>query len=299
MDHFKGVRPAANILADRLAAGNMTAAVASRVAYVQQVFASGGRFTQNGYTGLSAGDPNGPSSVWASATGSDLKFNYIGSGTEGNQYNFVLGADHRFDTITAGVFGGFARTKLDGTGSAYKAEGWSGGVYGSVQMTPEVSLTATVGMANQDVAFDRSLGGFRSFGETDRDQTFGSLALAGMYQIDERVIMAPSAGVVFSRSETDAYLDQAGRPIGSAASNLSLGQVGATFYFPSEGFTPFVGGSLNHHLNKSNTDRTYQVVGGGVIIPVGSVNLVASATTMLSKKFEREHTFSLGVTQRF
>jgi hypothetical protein len=166
-------------------------------------------------------------------------------------------------------------------------------------MMPTVALTATVGMGTQDVSFDRSLGGFRSYGDTSRDQRFGSIAMTGTFQVAENVIVAPNAGVVFSRSETDAYLDQAGRPIGASASNLSLGQVGATFYFPSNGFTPFVGGSLNHHLNKSNTDRTYEVLGAGVIIPVGYVNLVASATTMVSKKFESENTFSLGVTARF
>jgi hypothetical protein len=114
---------AANLLADRLASGTLTGAVAARVSQLQQIYASGGRLTQNGYTGMSAGDPNGPSSIWATATGSDLKFDYIGAGTEGDQYSFVLGADHRFDTITAGAFGSFSRTKLDGTNAAYEADG--------------------------------------------------------------------------------------------------------------------------------------------------------------------------------
>ena len=64
-------------------------------------------------------------------------------------------------------------------------------------------------------------------------------------------------------------------------------------------FTGHVSQSLNHQLNKSTADRTWEVIGAGVIVPVGPINLLAGATTMLDKKSEHETSYSLGFAARF
>jgi outer membrane autotransporter protein len=161
------------------------------------------------------------------------------------------------------------------------------------------ALSATIGQGKADVSFKRSASGFTSDGKTNRDQSFGSLALDGLYKINPNLVIAPTAGVVFSRSETKAYFDKAGRPVAAANSNSTLGQVGATLYFPTDKFTPFVGGSLNHQLNRTKGDRSYEVVGAGVIVPFGPVNVAFGATALVGKSGEKETGFNIGFTRRF
>jgi hypothetical protein len=41
------------------------------------------------------------------------------------------------------------------------------------------------------------------------------------------------------------------------------------------------------------------VLGAGVMVPFGPVNVVFGATTLVSKRFERENSVNIGISRRF
>ena len=162
-------------------------------------------------------------------------------------------------------------------------------------------VTAAAGGGHSDVLFDRTSGALRSRGKTRRDHRFGSIGVDSQLAVSTNLIAVPSAALEFSSTNTDAYVDQAGRRIAKSDSDLSLGSLGGTFYYVAPGVLPFVQASLDHQFNgKAGVDPTSFTLGAGVVIPFGpAASLVAGVQTLLWKNHEQETRVNVAIRRNF
>lgn len=291
------------VLNDRVNAYGMQSFIGQRLQAMEMAFSrrGGGVAGTGAYLGRSAGEGDAGPGVWINANGSKLRDNRVGLGVDGHTYSAAAGVDLSRGSFTFGAFGGYGDTKLDGTNSAYRSDGWTLGGYARVAVTPLLRFTGTVGFSDQDVRFDRTIGALRSVGSTDRNQTFGSIAVDSQVALGPQVVAVPQASVLFSDSDTDAYRDSAGRLIPGSNSNFSIGQVGSTFYLTGGSVLPYFGASLNHQFNREGgADRTYGVLSAGVAAPVApTLSVLAGVQTLVAKRGERETSFGLTFRKGF
>lgn len=254
--------------------------------------------SDSGYRGASAGEGATGGGVWFNATGAWLEDKRTGVTKDGQSGAFAFGADHVGETMIVGAYLGYAALELDGPGVRHEADGWSGGAYFSWAASANVQLTGLVGYGRHDVQHDRSFAGLRSFGETERDQVYGALNVSSQWALGDRWVVVPSLGISASRSETDAYRDNAGRAIPGVETDLTTASAGAAAYWRGDQVLPFVAVSFNEELDgPGGQDSSYAAVGAGVEAAIAErLSLALTIQTLVGKAREQET--SVGLTLR-
>ena len=255
--------------------------------------------TDNGdYRGASAGAGAPSAGAWINATGSYVEDKRAGSAQDGYGGAVALGLD-----VTAGdaILGGYvahSRTDLEGPAATYETDGWNGGLYASWSQDPILRLTASVGYGAFDVEYGRNAGALRSFGTTERTQVFGSVAVESQQALGDSWVVIPSLGLASSSSETDAYQDNANRPIAGNKVDMTVVSGGASLFYTGAAWLPYVSASFNHQTDDApGVDRDYGLIGAGVAIPVADrFSIAFTAQALVGKSNETQSTF--GVTLR-
>jgi len=164
-----------------------------------------------------------------------------------------------------------------------------------------VQIIGTLGASRQDVELSRQFGILSSKGKTERDQVFGSLGVEGLVDLADNWVLRPSASVFVSRSQTDGYVDNAGRAIGKTKADMSLLNVGGVLIYTGETIAPYVSASWNRDLeNNLGSDRDFGRLGAGVafqLTPAVSVDIGAS--TVVGKSHEKEAQVGATLVGRF
>lgn len=268
-----------------------------------QVLSAGrmGRLTSNGYLGRSAGEADGPLGVWMNATGVRLKDDRAGRDQKGWARSIVAGVDYSLSSATLGAFASWSDLEMNAPTASNESEGWTGGLYGAVDLAPGVSLLGVLGHSNNDVKNERAFGILSSAGKTEREQTFGSVSLEGRFAAGERWTLSPAVTVFASHSKIDAYVDNAGRAVGGFSNNLSLVRVGTTAYYQATGFTPYVSVAWDHYLkDEIGSDGDFARLGAGVALNLSPASYLSiGGMTVVGKKNEREHQFGATIGGRF
>ena len=255
-----------------------------------------------GYVGRSSGDGDGPIGVWLNASGVRLDDNRLGRDQKGWARSLGGGIDYSSARAAIGAFAAWSDLDMSGGArSGHESAGWTGGLYGALEMTPQVSLIGVLGQARSDVENRRTFGALSSVGETDRKQTFASVSVEGYVQASERWVLAPSTSLFVSRSTTDAYRDTAGRTVAAHKNGLSFMRVGTAAYYRATGMTPYVSASWDHYLSdEAGMDGDFARLGAGVAIDITPRSYLSlGASTTVGKKDERETTFGMVVGRRF
>lgn len=246
------------------------------------------------YRGKSAGPGGMTPFFWVDAGASDLEDLRIGSGVKGDQQSVSIGADLSSETVTVGAFMSYGDQELSGPDASVETDGFTGGAYLRWALTPGVRLTGVFGAGGHDVSFSRTLGGLSSFGETERDSVFAVLGVEAQANLTNALVLVPSASVAWSKTETDAYTDSNGFPIGGVESDSTIGSVGGTAFFTGGSVTPFLNLSFNQHLeDQIGIDESWGTVGAGFVARLGRAAIVASVDTTVSKSDGEETSFHL------
>ena len=210
----------------------------------------------------------------------------------------AVGLDLAAGPFVLGGYVGRSQTDLDGANVSYDSDGWNGGLYASWSESPVLRITATVGYGAYDVEYGRTAGALRTFGETDRTQTFGSFSVETQQNLGDNWVLIPGVSVAASRSETDAYQDNANRPIAGSEVEMTLFSGGASLFYVGGAWLPYVAASFNHQSDDTlGVDGEYGVIGAGVAIPLSDrLSLAVSGQTLIGK--ENEGQSVLGFTLR-
>lgn len=256
------------------------------------------RTERDGYRGASAGAGAPAAGVWVNATGTYVEDSRPGAGQDGYGGAVALGLDFSTGDVILGGFVAHSQIDLDGTNVSYASEGWSGGLYASWSQDPALRLTASVGYGAFDVEYGRTAGGLRSFGTTDRTQLVGSISAESQFALGENWVLTPGVGVSASSSETDAYQDNANRPVAGNDVDMTVLSGGASLFYTGGAWLPFVSASVNHQTDGApGVDTDYGLIGAGVAIPVSDMFSVAfTGQVLVGKSNESQSTF--GVTLR-
>lgn len=287
------------ILGDRLTVSAMQSFVTSRVGLLSLAAAVPVRTTaRDGYVGRSAGAEAGGLGVWVNATGTYTEDDHPGSAKDGWTGAGAIGVDVMLENTVVGAYAGYDSADLDGPNLAYKSDGWTVGAYGSWSSSPAFRVTATVGYGQHDVSYRRQSGGALSFGDTNRDQVFGSISFQTQLALSDRLVAVPSLGVSTSSSKTDAYTDNAGRKIGKVDSDLSTATLGGALFYRGDGILPYISASLSEDLDDTpGVDGSYGTIGAGVALPLSdNLSVAFTAQRLLAKEHEEETT--IGATLR-
>ncbi len=295
-----------NLAAERLTINNVQSFVTQRLSQLQAAgLAPGGlSLTRNkdGYIGVSAGETGVSSGIWVDAAFGSIENELIGSGVDGDTKALALGVDLTGGSYNVGAFATYTTLDLSGSDAINESDGYGFGLYGRLSASPQLNFTASAGLGKDDVYFRRTAGTLVSSGDTERDTVFGLLSVDGQVAMTESILMVPSLGVSYVKSETDAYTDSNGFPIGGVESDTTLATLGATWYLTGGGVLPFVSLAATRQLNDDipGLDRTYGTVGAGLVMTIADgVNLVGSVQHLIGKEFEEGTTFSLTLRKGF
>lgn len=293
------------LVGTRVNATSMQSFVASRLQGLSlSGLASGlGPRTQNGpvYKGLNAGAFAPQTGVWVNASGSYLDDSRPGSAQDGWGGSAAIGADVIFDSTVLGGYVGYGSMSLDGAAVDYESKGWTVGAYASWSAGPALQLTGTVGYSNDNVEYGRTAGALRTFGETDRNQLFGSASIGTTLDLGAAWVLTPSLGVIVSTSDTDAYLDNAGRPIAGASTDLTIAQAGTALIYTGSAWLPYVSASFNSQTDgPAGVDKAYGYLGAGFAAPLADdLALAVNIQTLVGKKNEGETSFGFTLRRAF
>lgn len=293
------------LIGTRVNATSMQSFVASRLQGLSlSGLASGlGPRTRDGhvYKGLNAGAFEPQTGIWVNASGSYLDDSRPGSAEDGWGGSAAVGADVIFDNTVLGGYVGYGSMSLDGAAVDYQSKGWTVGGYASWSATPAFQITGTIGYSNDNVEYGRIAGPLRSFGETDRNQLFGSVTIGTTVDLGANWVLTPSLGVIESTSDTDAYRDNAGRPIAGASTDLTIGQAGAALFYTGSTWLPYVSASFNSQTNgPAGADKEYGYLGAGFAAPLSDdLALAFNVQTLVGKKHEGETSFGFTLRRAF
>ncbi|WP_309646215.1 autotransporter outer membrane beta-barrel domain-containing protein [Phenylobacterium sp.] len=293
------------LLGDRMTASSISSFVSSRAAALAFAGLSGGSpLSDNGkagYRGVNAGDFGVQRGVWVNASGSFIDDDRPGSSQDGFGGSGAIGADLIFDTGFIGLFAGYGSTELDGALVDYSSRGWTGGAYASWSASPLFRVTGTVGVGNHDVEFGRRAGALRSYGETDREQVFGSIGFQSQLDVGSGWVVVPSLGLLATTSDTDGYVDSGGLPIGSVSSDMTIVQAGGALFYTASAWLPYVSASFNSQTDDTpGVDGDYALLGGGFSAPLSDdLTLGVNVQTLVGKKNERETSFGATLRKSF
>jgi hypothetical protein len=292
-----------SMVADRVAVADAYAYIAGRLQSLEMAGLAPGGLTlgRAGQRNLAAGAGPYRPGVWFNANRAWLKDRRVGAGVEGGQNSVAIGADLTGETLTLGGYLSYSDLGMDGSNAAFDSQGWGGGLYARWAPAPQFRLTASVGKGKQDVKFDRTSAGLRSFGKADRDQLFGSVAVDSQLALGGGLVAVPAASLLFSNSETESYVDTSGRFFEGFDTDLMLGSAGGAIYYTGGPVMPFLQLAVNHQFNRqAGVDRTYGQVGGGVVAPIRrGTSLLVGAQTLVWKRGERETRVALTLRQSF
>lgn len=289
------------LLGDRLTSQTMQSFVASRIQALSLAALAPAprRMTSNGgYVGRSAGAEALGLGVWVNATGTYTDTNRPGSAQDGWTGAGALGVDMMMENAVVGAYAGYDSTDLDGPGLNYGSDGWTIGAYGSWSSSPAFRVTAAIGYGQHDVDYRRQTTGVLSFGSTNRDQVFGSLAIESQIALTDRWVAIPSLAISASSSKTDGYTDNAGRRIGSVNSDLTTAILGGSLFYRGDRFLPYLSASLNEDLDdQPGVDGSYGVIGAGFAAPLADgLSIAVGVQRLVGKTYEEETT--VGATLR-
>ncbi len=293
------------LVGTRVNATSMQSFVASRLQGLSlSGLASGvGPQTRNGhvYKGLNAGSFEPQTGVWVNASGSYLDDSRPGSAQDGWGGSAAIGADVIFDNTVLGGYVGYGSMSLDGSAVDYQSKGWTVGGYASWSASPAFQITGTVGYSNDKVEYGRTAGPLRSYGETDRNQLFGSVTIGTTVDLGANWVLTPSLGVIESTSDTDAYRDNAGRPIAGNSTDLTIAQAGAALFYTGSAWLPYVSASFNSQTNgPAGVDQEYGYLGAGFAAPLSDdLALAFNVQTLVGKKNEGETSFGFTLRRAF
>ncbi|MDO8901336.1 MAG: autotransporter outer membrane beta-barrel domain-containing protein [Phenylobacterium sp.] len=256
------------------------------------------RTDQGGYRGASAGASTSGAGLWLNATGSYVEDSRPGVGQDGYGGAVALGLDMSAGDMVLGGYVAHSQIDLDGANASYESDGWSVGLYASWSQDPALRLTASVGYGAFDVEYGRTIAGLRSFGATERTQFVGSLSAESQFALGDSWVLTPGLGVSASSSETDAYRDNANRPVAGNKVDMTVISGGASLFYTGGAWLPYVSASFNHQTDGApGVDTDYGLIGAGVAIPVSELfSLAFTAQTLVGKSNESQSTF--GVTLR-
>ena len=289
------------LLGDRLTSQTMQGFVTNRIQALSLAALAPAprRMTRNdGYVGRSAGAEALGVGVWVNATGTFTEDDRPGSAQDGWTGAGALGVDLMLENAIVGGYLGYDSTDLDGPGLSYGSDGWTVGAYGSWSASPAFRVTGAIGYGRHDVDYRRQGAGVLSFGDTSRDQVFGSVSVESQFALTERLVAIPSLGVSVSSSTTDAYTDNAGRRIGEIDSDLSTAVLGGALFYRGDSFLPYISASLNEDLDdQPGVDGSYGVIGAGFAAPLSdNLSIAFMVQRLLAKDNEEETT--VGATLR-
>ena len=259
--------------------------------------------TRNGrvYKGLNAGAFEPQTGLWVNASGSYVDDSRPGSAQDGWGGSAAIGGDVIFDSTVLGAYVGYGSMQLDGAAVDYQTKGWTVGAYASWSASPAFQITGTVGYSNDEVEYGRTAGLLRSFGETDRNQLFGSVSIGTTVDLGADWVLTPSLGVIASTSDTDAYRDNAGRPIAGNSTDLTIAQAGTALIFTGSNWLPYVSASFNSQTDgPAGVDKEYGYVGAGFAAPLSDdLALAFNIQTLVGKKNEGETSFGFTLRRAF
>lgn len=289
------------LLGDRLTSQTMQSFVASRIQALSLAALAPAprRMTaKDGYVGRSAGAEALGLGVWVNATGTYTENDRPGSAQDGWTGAGALGVDMMLENAVLGAYAGYDSTDLDGPGLNYGSDGWTIGAYGSWSSSPAFRVTAAVGYGQHDVDYRRQTTGVLSFGSTNRDQVFGSVAIESQIALADRWVAIPSLAISASSSKTDGYTDNAGRRIGSVDSDLTTAILGGSLFYRGDRFLPYLSASLNEDLDdQPGVDGSYGVIGAGFAAPLSAdLSIAVGVQRLVGKTYEEETT--VGATLR-
>lgn len=293
------------LIGTRVNATSMQGFVASRLqGLALSGLASGlGPQTRDGhvYKGLNAGAIEPQAGVWVNASGSYLDDSRPGSAQDGWGGSAALGADVVFDNTVLGAYAGYGSTRLDGAAVDYESKGWTVGGYASWSATPAFQITGLIGYSNDKVEYGRTAGPLRSYGETDRNQLFGSVTVGTTLELGSDWVLTPSLGVIESTSDTDAYRDNAGRAIAGNSTDLTIAQAGAALFYTASSWLPYVSASFNSQTHgPAGVDQEYGYVGAGFAAPLSEdLALAFNVQALVGKKNEGETSFGFTLRRAF
>ena len=293
------------LVGTRVNATSMQSFVASRLQGLSlSGLASGvGPQTRNGhvYKGLNAGSFEPQTGIWVNASGSYLDDSRPGSAQDGWGGSAAIGADVIFDNTVLGGYVGYGSMSLDGAAVDYQSKGWTVGGYASWSASPAFQITGTIGYSNDNVEYGRTAGPLRSYGETDRNQLFGSVTIGTTVDLGANWVLTPSLGVIESTSDTDAYLDNAGRPIAGNSTDLTIAQAGTALFYTGSAWLPYVSASFNSQTNgPAGVDKEYGYLGAGFAAPLSDdLALAFNVQTLVGKKNEGETSFGFTLRRAF
>ncbi len=256
------------------------------------------RTERDSYRGASAGASAPAAGVWVNATGTYVEDGRPGSGQDGYGGAVALGLDFSTGDTILGGFVSHNQIDLDGTSASYQSEGWTGGLYASWSQDPALRLTASVGYGAFEVEYGRTAGALRSFGTTDRTQLVGSISAESQFALGDNWVVTPGVGVSVSSSETEAYQDNANRPVAGNDVDMTVLSGGASLFYTGAAWLPYVSASVNHETDGApGVDTDYGLIGAGVAIPVSDqFSLAFTGQVLVGKSNESQSTF--GVTLR-
>ncbi|MDP2011926.1 MAG: autotransporter outer membrane beta-barrel domain-containing protein [Phenylobacterium sp.] len=259
--------------------------------------------TRNGrvYKGLNAGAFEPQTGLWVNASGSYVDDSRPGSAQDGWGGSAAIGGDVIFDSTVLGAYVGYGSMQLDGTAVDYQTKGWTVGGYASWSAGPAFQITGTVGYSNDEVEYGRTAGALRTFGETDRNQLFGSVSIGTTVDLGADWVLTPSLGGIASTSDTDAYLDNAGRPITGASVDLTIAQAGTALIYTGSNWLPYVSASFNSQTDgPAGVDKEYGYIGAGFAAPLSDdLALAFNIQTLVGKKNEGETSFGFTLRRAF
>ncbi|WP_333586026.1 autotransporter outer membrane beta-barrel domain-containing protein, partial [Phenylobacterium sp.] len=292
------------LIGDRVQIGSLQTFVTERLRAIgtAALQANLRQFSDSGrYRGASAGEGAAGGGLWINVTGAYLEDKRRGAAQDGHSGALAIGVDRVMGSTILGAYVGHSRTELDGAGVAYESEGWNGGLYASLSPAPALRVTAAAGYGDYDVSHDRALGGVRSIGKTGRTQTHGSISVESPQALGDSWVVIPSVALAVSSSETDAYQDQANRPVAGNATDMTLISGGASLFYTGGAWLPFVSASFNHQTNApAGTDPDYGLLGAGLAIPVGErLSLAITGQALVGKSREGQTTFGLTLRRAF
>lgn len=259
--------------------------------------------TRNGrvYKGLNAGAFQPQTGLWVNASGSYVDDSRPGSAQDGWGGSAAIGGDVIFDSTVLGGYVGYGSMQLDGAAVDYQTKGWTVGAYASWSASPAFQITGTVGYSNDEVEYGRTAGALRTFGETDRNQLFGSVSIGTTVDLGADWVLTPSLGVIASTSDSDAYLDNAGRPIAGNSTDLTIAQAGTALVYTGSNWLPYVSASFNSQTDgPAGVDKEYGYLGAGFAAPLSDdLALAFNIQTLVGKKNEGETSFGFTLRRAF
>lgn len=179
---------------------------------------------------------DGGSGVWVHMAYDELDRSTQAFQYQGNVFSALVGAGVPVhDRLVVGLAAGYEESDLDThyNDGFLRGSGVIVAPYAALRLTDTLTARATVGVGVMSYDSESGLGVTADF---DSRRLFGALEIEGTYRIG-RVVLAPSASLLYAVEQVRAYTDSAGVPFGDA--DYSFGQFGGGLEVP----VPFATGS--------------------------------------------------------